>query len=349
MALQLLTNSRRNSFGTCHRKHQYEYEMCLRPVSDGSALRVGTLTHACLEHWWALASGTPAERIVEIESTLQAHLESGMDAYEVALVRGMMIGYEKRWDGVNEIQTLAIEVQYTAPLMNPETGAPSRTFELAGKLDVLAVIDGRTVIVEHKTTSEDIGADARYWTKLSIDGQVSGYYIGAQALGYAVDGCVYDVIRKPGLRPSQIPELDENGLKIVMDANGNRVMNKDGKTFRQTASTADGFVVQSRLETPDEYSTRVAADVVGNNEKYFGRREVPRLDSDLMEYLEDMWATAREIADAQRTTRWPRNPRSCDIYAGCPYFDVCAGMASIDDTTRFSQASAHRELTVEGF
>ena len=34
-----------------------------------------------------------------------------------------------------------------------------------------------------------------------IDGQVSGYYVGASTLGYEVDVCLYDVIRKPTIRP----------------------------------------------------------------------------------------------------------------------------------------------------
>ena len=333
----------------CHRKHQYEYELCKKPIAEANTLHIGTMTHEALERWWGAADGSTAERIVEVESFLQQKTQDGADPYDVALVRGMMIGYEQRWGNNGEAcRAISIEAQFQAPLMNPATGAPSRTFCLAGKLDVIAEIAARVVIVEHKTTSEDIGADSRYWMKLAIDGQVSGYYIGAQALDIAVDGCVYDVLRKPGMKPSQVAILDENGIKIVFNAAGERVLNKDGKTFRQTGSTADGYVLQTRVETPEEYGARVATEVVTNCDKYYGRREVPRLDSDLVEYLDDMWATAREIADAQNKGRWPRNPRSCDVYSGCPYFDVCAGRASIDDTTRFVTTEAHRELNMEG-
>lgn len=350
MALQLLTNSRRNSFGMCHRKHQFEYELCKKPITEAGSLNIGTLTHEALERWWAAADESTSARIVEVESHLQQKLQDGADPYDIALVRGMMIGYERRWgNSGDEWLAIAIEAQFQAPLMNPATGAASRTFQLAGKLDVVASCNGRTVIVEHKTTSEDIGPESRYWLKLAIDGQVSGYYIGAQVLNMEADGCIYDVLRKPGMKPSQVAILDENGLKIVMNAAGERVMNKDGKTFRQTGSTADGYVLQTRVETPEEYGRRVATEVTENCDKYYGRREVPRLDSDLVEYLDDMWATAREIADAQTKGRWPRNPRSCDIYSGCPYFDVCAGRASIEDTTRFTTTEAHRELNMEAF
>ena len=344
MALQLLTNSRRNSFGTCHRRHQFEYELCMRPIDDAGVLRIGSLTHLCLEKWWWAADGTTTERLIEIEDVLHAQAEAGMDAYDIALVRAIMVGYEVRWGNLHAIKTLSVEAQYQAPLMNPATGAPSRTFALAGKLDVIAEIDGRVVIVEHKTTSEDIGADSRYWLKLAIDGQVSGYYIGAKALGYEADGCCYDVLRKPGMKPANIPLLDADGIKQVFGADGNRVRNKDGKSWRQKASTADGYILQTRVETPEEYFARVLEEVKANPEKYYGRREVARTDSDLVEYLDDMWATGREIAEAQTKGRWPRNPRSCDIYSGCPYFDVCASRASIEDTTRFIKGDIHREL-----
>lgn len=342
--MQLLTNSRRNSFGTCHRRHQFEYELGARPVSESAPLRFGTLVHACLERWWMLAAATPAERLIEINDVLYANLQAGMDAYEVAKARGMMVGYERRWGNLDEIQIIAVEIEYRAPLMNPETGAASRTFELAGKLDALAVINGRLMIVEHKTTSEDVEPGSHYWDKLAIDGQVSGYYVGAQTLGHQVDGCLYDVLRKPGIKPRQIPTLDEAGKKIVLDADGNRVYNKDGKIPKQSEDKGAGHIMQTRPETPDEYATRVATETCENPDRYFGRKEVPRLESDLVEYLDDMWTVGRELADAQRLQRWPRNPRSCDGFGTCPYFEVCCGRASIEDARLFQVGAIHREL-----
>ena len=45
-----------------------------------------------------------------------------------------MTGYHTRWiDDAHE--ALAIEAEFETDLTNPETGAKSRTFALAGKLD----------------------------------------------------------------------------------------------------------------------------------------------------------------------------------------------------------------------
>lgn len=59
---------------------------------------------------------------------------------------------------------------------------------------------GRTYVVEVKTTSSDISEGSSYWEKLTLDSQVSDYWLAAEALGYKLDGVLYDVIRKPLLR-----------------------------------------------------------------------------------------------------------------------------------------------------
>lgn len=341
---QLLTNSRRNSFGACHRKHYFEYEQCLRPISEAENLRFGTLVHLGLEAWFLHLHHGAERALREALAAITANAaKESADAYAIATAVAMMEGYSARWSD-EDIVVLAVEQQFEIPLMNPDTGGQSRTFRLAGKIDAIVRVNGEVRILEHKTTSEDISPDARYWTKLAIDGQVSGYYMGAQSLGYDVGGCLYDVLRKPSMRPGNIPLTDENGVKIVLDQHGMRVPTKDGKKWRETGDTAQGYVLQTRPETPEEWQARLSADIAAQPDRYFRRLEVPRLDSDLVEYLSDMWAVGREIAEAQSFGRWPKNPRSCDVYSGCPYFEVCAGRESIDNPHVFQRVNIHREL-----
>lgn len=345
-AIQLLTNSRRNSFGSCHRKHYYEYELGLRPISDAESLRFGSLAHAGLEAWFLnLWNGVDVARTEAIAAIRANAPKENADLYTQATAEAMICGYSDRWQSAG-FEVLAVEQHFEIPLINPDTNGQSRTFRLAGKIDAIVRLpDGRVVIVEHKTSSEDIGPDSRYWTKLAIDGQVSGYYMGAKALGYDVEGCLYDVLRKPTIRPGQVPVLDGDGVKIVVDAEGARVRTKDGKKWRETGSTADGYFLQVRPETVEEWYKRLADDIAAQPDKYFRRLEVPRLDSDLVEYLGDMWAVGREIAEAQQSKRWPKNPRSCDVFSGCPYFEVCAGRETIENPHVFRQVDIHRELT----
>lgn len=342
--LQLLTNSRRNSHGACHRRHYYEYELGARPVTDAEALRFGTLIHAGLEAWLLSLWQGPEQALSDALAAIQANApKAEADAYVQSVAQAMIEGYHDRWkdDGM---EVLAVEQHYQIPLVNPDTQGISRTWQLAGKIDgIVRTSDGKVRVIEHKTTSDILDPESRYWTKLAIDGQVSGYYMGAKALGYEVEGCVYDVLRKPALRPTQVPVLDEDGQKIVLDANGERVKTAKG-TWRQTGDTALGYALQVRPETPEELYARLKADIAAQPDRYFRRQEVPRLEADLVEYLGDMWAVGREIAEAQNNGRWPKNPRSCDNYGTCPYFEVCAGRESIDNPHVFRRGPTHPEL-----
>jgi hypothetical protein len=69
-------------------------------------------------------------------------------------------------------------------LINPATGRASQTRQLGGKLDVLVRDqDSRALIIEHKTSSEDLGPGSDYWRRLRMDPQISTYFVGARALG----------------------------------------------------------------------------------------------------------------------------------------------------------------------
>lgn len=288
--------------------------------------------HAALEVWW-LGQG--------LDAALEVATRGAVDEFEAAKVRVLLRGYDARW--AHEVhEVVAVEREFYAPLLNPETGAPSRTYELGGKLDVLL----RSKFVEHKTTSEDIGLGSVYWRRLTLDPQVSTYYAGAKSLGHDVHGCVYDVVRKPALRPSQVPLTDEDGVKIVHNAQGERVRTKDGKKWRETSSTAEGYVLQTRDETPAEYEARLTEDVAANADRYYQRGDVVRLEADEREAALDAWQLTQAMREGQRLGRHPRNPDACVRYGRtCSYFDVCTGVATLDDTMRFERVeNVHQEL-----
>lgn len=329
--LRLLTNSMRSKFAQCHRAYKLAYVDLKRPLVTSEALNFGTAMHELLEHYWRREGYT---------------LPDTGDEFRNVTLRELFEGYVRRWidEDLEKYETVGAEVYFEAPLMNPETGGLSKTWKLAGKIDAIARerSTGKIVIIEHKTTSQDIGPGSEYWRKIPIDGQVSGYYVGAQVNGYEAQDCVYDVIRKPGIRPSSaVPVLDENGLKIVVDeVTGERIMKKDG-TPRQSAG--EGMKLLTREELPEEYAVRLRDDIYARPDYYYARLNVARSSDDLAEYLFDMWAVGREIADAERMGRFSRNPNSCSMYGTCEYFDVCTGCASIDDVTLFRTAEAPNE------
>jgi hypothetical protein len=254
----------------------------------------------------------------------------GMDEYawwiERETVARLLAAHVWRWSDMDaEFTTLATEEMFNIPLRNPRTGMPSRTWTLAGKRDKLVKLsNGRTAILEYKTASGDIAPDADYWKRLLMDSQVSIYWLAAEDAGIHVDTVLYDVTCKPSIRPRQIPVLGTDGLRVVVDAAGRRVMKSPGKP-RQSASTADGYVLQTRPETPEEYGDRITADIAEQPNRYFGRHEIPRLQDDLDEARYELWHWGRILAECERNHRWPRNTGACIGFGRCPCWDLCTG------------------------
>lgn len=177
------------------------------------------------------------------------------------------------------------------------------------------------LVVEHKTTSADITPGSPYWRRLTLDTQVSTY-LGATE---GVEGMLYDVIRKPSLRPLKAtpPEAQKRTKAGALYA-----------TQRETD------------ETPEEYAERLRADISADPNKYYARGVVVRLPSERTEAARDTWLVAGSIRESMRLGAWPRNPGACDAYGRtCDYWDVCAGVATIDDNARFRTAETpHEEL-----
>jgi hypothetical protein len=238
--------------------------------------------------------------------------------FDTAKAEAMLRGYDARWgeEMATRYIVLAVEAEFRAPLINPETGAASRTWQRGGKIDAIAhdTQESRDLVVEHKTASEDISPGSAYWKKLRMDGQVSGYFLGADALGFKAEACLYDVLGKIALRPYQPSKK------------------------------------RSEPETPEEFRDRCIEAIVSEPNAYFRRGEVVRLEAEAEEALFDDWQTAQQIRAATRLGRFPRNPDACMKWGrACDYFDVCTGEASITDPFRFRQ-SAHvsPELTASG-
>jgi len=353
MTLEILTNSRLKAFRRCPRLEHVTYQLGYRPAVEGEALRFGTLVHKGLEAWWRGVQAGGPRLTLALQALQDAHGEG--DSYELASAQMMVIGYSTVYsDHVDATyEVLGVEETFAAPLVNPETGAPSRTFELSGKFDarVREKATGRVIIVEHKTASStvDITAGSTYRQRLQLDGQVSTYLDGSRAVGQPASAVLYDVLKKPGIRPANIPTVDDDGVKIVIDQQGQRVRTKDGKKWRETGDTAAGYHLCTRLETVDEFRTRLEVEIAGKLDQYFAQWEVVRLEADVREHAADVWQTAQTLRDYRRLQIAPRNVDGCERFGSfCSFFGPCSGQASLDDPTRFKKLDdVHPELATD--
>lgn len=347
-----LTNSMRSCWNSCHRKYKFSYVDLYRRNRTSDALLFGTAFHSMMEVYWKAINTENLEDVRIADEILKIagdYAEKNDDAFAGKTLLALFDGYMARYlhEDRQNYSCVCVEAEFNTPLLNPESNGQSKTFHLAGKIDGIIAnkADGSICILEHKTTSMDIDPASDYWLKLPIDGQVSGYYLGAASLGYSAESCLYDVIRKPSIKPSHsIPVLDENGLKVVVDSEGNRAMNKNG-TPRQTEDSKNGLVIMKRDETADEWFDRLTADINAAPDRYFQRMEIARSETDLEDYLFDMWGLSKELIEAERTGHFSRNPNGCAQYGTCEFFDVCTGSASIEDEILFTKKDkANEEL-----
>lgn len=327
LRLHVLTHSAMATAKTCLRKYQLRYEVGIDRDRTAQPLRMGSAFHLGLE---ARAAGKTLDEAVAIATAQYQEVpawvrdDDGLHEWmtERETVATMLAGYYWRWQG-DGIEVLCNEQSFSLSILNPETGCPSTYWRRCGKIDkVIRKADGRLAVMEHKTCSESIDPDSDYWKKLRIDHQISGYMDAAKRLGHDVEDVLYDVVRKPEIEPRLIPVLDENGMKIVMDQNGQRVLNKNG-TPRQSASKEDGFVMSQRRETPAEFGARLLDDMGQRPDFYFARRDIPRLESDLADYRQELWDQAADLRERRRTGRYYRNTAACGLMGRCQYFDIC--------------------------
>jgi hypothetical protein len=376
--MELFTNSRATCFRRCQQEHQFAYEDQYRPRVKSRPLSFGKTLHAGIEEWrLAVKEGKGVDESLAvalagiIATVAGLGPDADFDEFEAVKCDELMRGYHARWwhHDISELTYLAVEPKFEAPMINPETGYPSRTWILAGAIDGIAEIDTRAWNVETKTTSSDISPGSDYWQRLRIDGQVSQYYAGATALGHEIWGCIYDVIKKPTLKPLKAtPEENRKftkgkgckecggsagGKKGVVrgsgkqceegDVNGETCFECGGSGWKEAPRLHANM--RDRDETPDEYRARLRASILEDPNAYYARGEVVRLEDDLQRYQLDTWRTGKMIRDVQLNGSPSRNPDACVRYGRfCSYWDVCTGVADINDPSRFTKTGKHPEL-----
>ena len=345
--LRVLTNSELKTLRRCAFEHYLAYGLGYRSVREAEALRVGSLLHLGLEHYWrALALGNSPDALTSpIDAAIEAMRPHVVDEFDRARAEVMMLGYDARWSD-STYEVLAVEQEFTALLVNPSTGHASTKYQRGGKIDAIVrdPRDGRVYIVEHKTTSENIAAGEPYWQRLRLDAQVSTYYVGARRLGYDVAGCIYDVLVKPRIRPLLATPIDK------------RKYRKDNGALYADQRDHD--------ETPDEFRARLVERVAGvfvtdkdtgemalkegtGPDAHYCRGDVIRSADDELDAAHDAWDLAQQLRLAERDGRHPRNPEACMRWGRpCDFFGVCTKTESLDDTQLFRRVEhVHEELS----
>lgn len=383
---EIVTNSRLKTFRACRKLHHFSYERLRRPRKVPGALSIGTLYHRALENWWGWLR---AERLGHEQAWLNP-LEAALagiaigageamehsdevDPSKIVAAERIMRGYDARWlaEVMAEWDVLGVEVPFVAPITNPDTKRSSQLYALGGKIDIVLRRRSTTRIWfgEHKSAGEPIGPDARYWLKLRSDWQVSTYYSGLDTLGVDVEGCLYDVLRKPALEPLKAtPEEARKytvgkACKVCGGSNPRGDAPEPGRGWCAEGPGSDirvecpdcagsGWKEAPKLyanqrlvdEEMDAFGDRISASIAEDPDSYFRRPEAVRMESELVEHRWDTWTTVRALHETKLAGHHSRNPDSCFAFnRPCAYAPVCWEGRSIEDDDLYRDAKSPNE------
>ena len=268
------------------------------------------------------------------------YAQAAGDADKLGLIcakcRALLRGYHKRWSAFNPTPTSVESVGHVR-LRNPQTNRQSRDLSVAGKLDVVALDDGRTVLMDHKTTSDAIEDPAgTYWQQLQVESQPTHYMLLEWMNGNKIDTATWDVVRKPSIAPRKLKSKAERALVAANRQYCNTNL----------SDAAMAWIAEHDTENMEMYEWRLLHDCcIERPAYYFARRSVPRFDSELIEYAESLWEMGQLLLAARKNDRWPKHSGSCMNYGSpCRYLGICSGQDTPESQNWQARPEVHAEL-----
>lgn len=280
---------------------------------------------------------------MSLEAAIQ-HAKTACEGkpYIGATLAGLLHGYHERW-GAQRAERAEVQLFGSLPNLKSKNNSKSRTFRLAGKLDKVAGLapftpptSGYQTLYDHKTTSMDIADPAAdFWRQLEIASQPNHYDVLLLENGIAVERIVWDVVRKPKIKPrkmfkKEIAELASFGTYFGRPCGSNARLGME--------------------ETVELFEARVAHLVTSEPDKYFARRSAKRSREELAEYCVELWDLAQDLVRTRREGTWYKTPGACFPKYGvaCRFLGICAGHDSPDSDRWRIADCVHDELELEG-
>jgi hypothetical protein len=321
------TYSMWNQFRNCRKAAELRYLQHLVPIVRDRNLHFGSLIHEGLELWHRQRDLALVLDLIDRRCAGRAQDEDQRRDWHLATA--MMRAYASRY-ATEEFEVVALEQVFEGPIVNPATGAASRSFRLAGKVDGIVRIGQEYFILEHKTASQ---IDSDYLERLWTDFQITLYaHYVEQMMGIPVTGILYNVLVKARLQQSK-GETEEE-----FDARRVELLAKS-KTGRTTARRREP-------ESDEEFQRRLA-------EKYADpamfHRERLYLSRDRFNVLRsELWELTQAFLDARRRGVFYQNTSFCFNYQRpCPYFALCRSNGNPNVIENFYQrVEPNEELRV---
>lgn len=301
--LRISTYSMWSLFRNCRKACEYRYEIGLTSREKDPNLSFGSLIHDCLQLWHECRNLAAVLELLDRACAGRTADESVRRDWHLA--RAIMTGYVSRYPR-EDFTVVALEKTFEGPIVNPATGAASRSFVLAGKVDGIVRIGNDHYILEHKTAST---IDADYLERLWTDFQIAIYsHYVERALGIPISGVIYNVLGKARLQQGKGETEEEY----------------QARRAELIAKSKSGTTTAKRKmpESDEYYQARLA-------EKYADltmfHRETLYLSRDRFEILRaELWELTQAFLDARRRGVFYQNTSFCFNYnRPCAYFPIC--------------------------
>jgi len=303
MEKQLSTYSMWKLFRNCRKAYWWRYVQCLVRRERDAHRWLGQTIHQALQSYYE-GEHSSIQQLIDRAYPLRAGNDDERGQWHLATA--MMKAYAARWAELESFDVINTELEFSGDIINPESGVQSRSFSLAGKVDMLVRSGGGLWLVEHKTASI---IDGNYLENLWTDFQIALYahYIG-MSIQEPVVGVIYNILGKPMLNQRKgetEQEFEQRRAELIAKS-------KSGK------STAK----QHTAESDDEFQARLAEKY---SETGIFHREAIYVSVDRTRVLQaELWELTQALLHARRRDIWYQNEDHCFWYRRpCDYWPLC--------------------------
>ena len=288
-------------------KEHLQYTERLRPLTIQWALSIGSAWHTALEVW---GQGADEETAVQaglgtldwIETTdpeNQYKFELEKARTEV-MIRQAVRRFLPR-------NMVAVEMEFSVPIINPATNKKSRRFVLGGKADGVAEIDGQYWLIENKTTGYTLD---QFREGYGLNNQVSLYLNAvSRAFGKQLAGAIFRVVAKTRVEPKK------KGGEVV--------------------------------ESWDEYKARLMELYDTESERFLTEDTVYRTAEQLKDFEAELWLETQERLWQQKSGVIRHNTAACGDFGGCAFKAICLGVEGAKESLFRVSTTTHDELPSE--
>lgn len=341
------------AFKRCPILYHYRHDLRLRPIEESERLRIGTHWHKCLEilcNPEVKTSRPLLDYLQKAYASRPDYIDENSWVLEAVILYTSALAWRQGWTNV-DIETVAVEVPFRREIY---PGYIRR-----GRIDRIIRRDDRLLLSEYKSTSSPIDPGSDYWAKLRLDSQPTLYLIearhaqlageleqyGISASDPLISGVLYDVWRKPTIRPKKLTQAEskkfvDSGLYFCQEFQLANCLTKPNEAMPTGQQFTDGphYIVDDEQaeitpgkkegtfairETPKMFGARLQADMRDNFEHYFARKEIVRTNWELAQADEEYTKLARLVDITRRRDLWFRNEQQCDLFGKCEFYQLC--------------------------